>query len=82
MYYTLQIHNQLAKSKQISTKKIKRLYHFIHSHPENDSTTYFLRVSYGQAVDSQGDRARFENEGEYSQKQDLIYALQCFTEDK
>lgn len=79
MYYTLII-NQSNKLKKLGTRKLKKLYHFINSQSESETTTYSLRVSYGQGFDSYGRLTQFENEGAYSNKQDLVHALQCFTE--
>ena len=41
----------------------------------------YLRVSYGKGLDNYGKVTNFYNDGEYTTKNDLLFALSAFTED-
>jgi len=40
----------------------------------------YLRVSYGKGIDNFGKMTNFYNDGEYENKDDLLWALSAFTE--
>ena len=52
----------------------------VRSFPAQNARKYFLRVYYGKGETAWGKNQELLNEGEYSTKKDLLFALRCFTE--
>lgn len=71
MYYTLRVYKNDELINDKRTSKIKRFYHIIQAEENSDDKKYYLCVSYG---------AKRTNEGIYTTKDELVFALRAFTE--
>lgn len=47
---------------------------------QNAVKKYWLKVIYGKALDNYGKMETFDNEGEYTTREDLLRTLKIFTE--
>ena len=63
------------------THSIRRFYHRIGTiNWQSKPSKVYLRVSYGRGLNNFGKMANFYNDGDYTTKHDLIFALKAFTE--
>ena len=62
------------------TRSIRRFFHRTRSIKWQNGQSVYLQVNYGKGINNQGKTVPFYNEGEYTTKEELIAALNAFTE--
>ncbi len=62
------------------THSVRRFFHKTRSIKWQNGQSVYLRVSYGKGLNNRGEKVQFYNEGEYTTKEELIAALDAFTE--
>ena len=78
--FTLKIFFKNGKVKRIHTKKRQRISYFIQTAEKSEIEKFYICVSYGLMLDAFGNTVKVFNDGEYSTKQSLNYAIRCFAE--
>lgn len=80
MNYTLIIKSHGQKVQRVSTHSFRQFYRHLRTIKWQNGISSYLCVSYGRANDVFGQYRTFYNDGIYTNENDLLQALQTFTE--
>lgn len=80
MNFTIITTSHGQKVQRLECASIRRFYRHVRTIKWQVGTSVYVRVSYGKYIDNFGKKITFYNDGIYTSKNDLFFALDAFTE--